>query len=76
MCLGIPMRIVAVDGDVAHCDANGVGREVSLFLLPEGSVAVGDYVMVHVGYAIQVVDACEARSVWELHDAMMNQGRD
>jgi hydrogenase expression/formation protein HypC len=41
---------------------------VSLFLLPEGSVAVGDSVLVHVGYAIQKMSREDARSAWELLD--------
>jgi hydrogenase expression/formation protein HypC len=70
MCLGIPMRILDIDGHVARCDAKGVERDVNLFLLGDRSPEVGDFVMVHVGYAIQLVEAREARSVWELHDAM------
>ncbi len=68
MCLAIPMRVVQVDGFLAVCEARGVSREVSLFLLPEGSVGAGDYVLVHVGYAIQALSEPEAAASWELFD--------
>jgi hydrogenase expression/formation protein HypC len=68
MCLAIPMRVVKRDKFIARCEARGVSREVSLFLLPEDSVAVGDYVLVHVGYAIQALSKPEADASWELFD--------
>ena len=74
MCLGIPMQILAIDGHTARCDAKGIERDVNLFLLADQSPQVGEFVMVHVGYAIQKVHNLEARSVWELHDAMQALG--
>lgn len=71
MCLGIPMQILSIDGTTARCSANGVEREVSLFLLQDRSLNVHDFVMVHVGYAIEQVQEVEARSVWQLHDQMI-----
>lgn len=71
MCLGIPMQVKEIGGFVARCAAGGVEREVSLFMLPENTVRPGDYVIVHVGYAIQKITAQEARSAWELYDAML-----
>ncbi len=71
MCLGIPMQIVAIDGYSARCSAKGVTREVSLFLLQEEPLAVGDHVIVHVGYAIQKLTEQEARSTWELLDQVL-----
>lgn len=71
MCLGIPMQIVAIDGTSARCEAKGVQRDVSLFLLQGQDVAVGDYVLVHVGYAIQTMQPADARSVWETIDRML-----
>jgi len=62
------MEVMAVDGYLARCSAQGVEREVSLFLLQDESVATGDFVLVHVGYAIQKVTPQEARSTWELYD--------
>lgn len=71
MCLGIPMQVVSIDGYNARSEAKGVTREVSLFLLQGEEVKVGDHVMVHVGYAIQVMSEQEARSTWELLDEML-----
>ncbi len=71
MCLGIPMQIVEIHGYSARCQAKGVERDVSLFLMQHEPVAPGDFVMVHVGYAIQKMSAQEARSAWELYDEML-----
>jgi len=68
MCLGVPMRVVEREGFVARCEAYGVERTVSLFLLQHESIAPGDHVMVHVGYAIQKMSPAEARSMWDIHD--------
>ncbi len=72
MCLGIPMQIVAIDGYNARCEAKGVEREVSLFMLQDDTVAVGDHVMVHVGYALQKLSPQEAQSTWELLDQIVD----
>ncbi len=71
MCLGIPMQVMEISGYSARCQAKGVERDVSLFLLQHEPVAPGDFVMVHVGYAIQKMSAQEARSAWELYDEML-----
>ncbi len=71
MCLGIPMQVKQIDGFVARCEAKGVEREVNLFMLQEDEVAIGDYVMVHIGYAIQKMTEQEARSAWEIYDEML-----
>ena len=71
MCLGIPMQIVEIDGFTAHCEAKGVERDVNLFLLQDTSLSAGDFVMVHIGYAIQKITAEHARSAWELYDEML-----
>jgi len=71
MCLGIPMEVVAIDGYVARCSAKGVERDVSLFLLQDAPPAIGEFVMVHVGYAIQKMTPQEARSAWEVYDQML-----
>jgi hydrogenase expression/formation protein HypC len=73
MCLGIPMQVVEVDGYNARCEARGVERAVSLFLMQDQAVSVGDHVMVHVGYAIQKMTEQEARSAWELYDEMFER---
>lgn len=71
MCLGIPMQVVAIEGYLARCSAKGVERDVSLFLLQDDRPAIGEYVMVHVGYAIQKMTPQEARSAWELYDEVL-----
>jgi len=71
MCLGIPMQVREIQGYTARCEAKGVARDVSLFLLQDDPPAVGDFVMVHVGYAIQKMDEAQTRSAWELYDAML-----
>lgn len=76
MCLGIPMEVLAVDGFVARCGAQGVEREVSLFLLQHDPVAPGDHVMVHVGYAIEKITEQQARSAWELYGEMLGGDAD
>lgn len=54
MCLAIPSRIISINKLMASVDVMGARRDVSLMLLPEEAV-VGDYVLVHAGYAIQKV---------------------
>lgn len=65
------MEIVNIDGLTARCNANGVQRDVSLFMLQDKDINVGDFVLVHVGYALQKIEASEARTTWELLDQML-----
>jgi hydrogenase expression/formation protein HypC len=74
MCLGIPMQITAIDGYTAHCEARGVMRDVSLFMLQGENLQAGDYIVVHLGDAIQKITAQEARTAWELYDQMLEGG--
>lgn len=71
MCLGIPMKVLSLNGFLARCEAKGVQRDVSLFMLQDEPVAVGEFVMVHVGYAIQKMTEQEAQSAWEVYDQMV-----
>ena len=71
MCLGIPMKVMQINDFTARCEAKGVERDVSLFMLQHEPVTVGDYVVVHVGYAIQKVTPAEARTAWEIYDEML-----
>ena len=71
VCLGIPMRIKHIDGYTAICEAKGVERDVSLFMLQHVPLAVGDFVMIHVGYAIQKISEQDAHSSWELFDEIL-----
>jgi hydrogenase expression/formation protein HypC len=66
MCLGIPMEVVARDGDRARCSAQGVEREVSLLMLQDAPVAVGDFVLVYSGHATQRMTPQQARETWAL----------
>ena len=61
------MEVIAVDGYLARCSAQGIEREVNLFLLQDEPIAIGDFVMVHVNYAIQKITPQQARSAWELY---------
>ena len=65
MCLAIPARVVQIDGDKARVDfGEGVLREVNVTLV---NARVGKYVLVHAGYAIQIMDekdALETLSLW------------
>lgn len=71
MCLGVPMRIIAIDGFNAECEVRGVRRTVSLFMLGEDEVRIGDFVMVHVGYALRKMQEQEAQTAWQLFDEIL-----
>jgi len=73
MCLAIPMQITNINGFNARCAAKGVERDVSLFLLQGEMLQEGDYVLIHVGYAIQKISEQEALSTWELLDQMLDE---
>ena len=72
MCLAIPGKILSVVGEEiarnARVDFGGVVREVNLCYVPEAKV--GDYVIVHVGFAISVVDEAEAKRVFQYLEEM------
>ncbi len=68
MCLAVPGRIIDIEGDdpllrSGRVDFAGVVKRVNLAYVPEA--AVGDYVLVHVGFAISTVDEAEAKQVFE-----------
>ena len=71
MCLAIPMQIKSVDGFDAVCEAKGIERNVSLFMLQAEDISAGDHVLVHVGYAIQKIPPEEAAATWELLDEVL-----
>jgi hydrogenase expression/formation protein HypC len=71
VCLAVPMRVTAIEGYTAVCEARGIERRVSLFMLQGEEVAVGDYVLVHVGYAIQRVGERDAADTWQLLDEVL-----
>lgn len=71
MCLAVPMEIKKIDGFQCICEARGIEREVSLFLLQGEPLAPGDHVLIHVGYAIQKVTEQEATESWKLFDEIL-----
>ena len=64
MCLGVPGKVVEIQKNVAKVDVGGVLRDISLDLCPE--VSIGEYVLIHTGFAIQKVDEEEAKETLEL----------
>ena len=58
MCLAVPVRVKSIQGDEAEVEAGGTSYKASIRLTPE--VRVGDYVLLHTGYAISIVDKEEA----------------
>jgi hydrogenase expression/formation protein HypC len=54
MCLGIPSKIISIEDSKAKIDVYGAQRDISLMLLEE-EVKIGDYVIVHAGFAIQIL---------------------
>jgi len=65
------MQIKHIDQCMARCEAKGVERDVSLFMLQDQALQPGDFVVVHVGYAIQKVSEAEAMSAWQIYDEML-----
>lgn len=63
MCLGIPMKILEIEGEMGLAEITGVKRKISLQLV---EAEVGDYVIVHAGFAIQVMNEKEAQETIEL----------
>jgi len=64
MCLAIPAKIVTMDGSLAKVDMMGNERVVSIDLIPE--VKIGEYVLVHAGFAIGIIDDESAKETEEL----------
>ncbi|HEX5640756.1 MAG TPA: HypC/HybG/HupF family hydrogenase formation chaperone [Thermoleophilia bacterium] len=64
MCLAVPMRITALDGVRATIAVEGLEQECSVMLVPDAGV--GDYVLVHAGFALSVLDEAEAQETYEL----------
>lgn len=64
MCLAIPGSIIDIQGTTATIDMLGVKRDISIALTPQAHL--GDWVLVHAGFAIEVIDADEAQQTIEL----------
>lgn len=72
MCLGVPMQVLTIEDDLAVCEIDGVRREASLMMLE--NVAVGDFVLIHAGFAIEKIDAAEAQLTLEALRAALDEG--
>lgn len=72
MCLGVPMQVKTIADDLAVCEIDGVQREASLMLLE--NVQVGDYVLIHAGFAIEKIDEAEAQLTLEALRAALDEG--
>ena len=64
MCLAVPAQVISIEGQEAHVDMSGVRRRISVALTPE--VRIGDYVLVHTGFAINVLEEQEAQETLAL----------
>lgn len=74
MCLAIPARVTTISGDKAQVDfGKGVLREVNISLV---EVKVGDYVLVHAGYAIQTMNQKDALETLELWNQVLDAGQE
>ena len=68
MCLAVPVKVVSIEGNEAEVEIGGVSRRVSIVLTPEAKV--GDYVLLHTGYAINVVNEAEAKETLRILEEM------
>ena len=68
MCLAIPTLITSIEGTTARAEIGGVERTISLALTPEARV--GDYVLIHTGFAISVLDEGEAQETLRLFEEL------
>jgi len=73
MCLAIPAQGIKIEEGLGLVELGGVGREASFMLLPDAQV--GDYVLLHAGYALQKMDEAEAEETLRLLAEMAEAGR-
>lgn len=74
MCLGVPGRIVEIHGLVAIADFWGMRREVRLELVDQ-PVAVGDYILNHVGYAIRRIPEADIQGTLDLYEQLLREAQ-
>ena len=72
MCLAVPMKVTEIVDSTAICEVDGVRREGSLMMLDD--VAVGDYVLLHAGFAIERIDPEEAQKTLEVFREVLDAG--
>jgi len=65
MCVGVPMQVVSIDGDDIVAEVDGVRRSASLMMLGD-EVKIGDFLIIHAGFAISRLDEVEARETIRL----------
>ena len=68
MCLAIPAKVLEINGDIAKVDFGGVTREANISLV---DARIGEYVIVHAGFAIQVMDEKEAHQTLEMFQQVL-----
>ena len=73
MCLGVPMKIISKQGNDVVAEIDGVQKEASIMLLGE-DVAIGDYVIVHAGFAISKLDEAYAEETIRLMREVFSEG--
>lgn len=66
MCMGVPMKVLSVDGWVARCMAEGVTKTVNLMLLGGDEVCRGEFVLVHRDHALRKLSAEDADNAWKI----------
>lgn len=71
MCVGVPMQITEIKYPAGVAEAKGVTRVIGLQLLPVDNIEIGDYVIVHVGFAIEKIDRQMADEIWEALDEVL-----
>jgi len=73
MCLSIPSKVTKIDKEMnsATVDTMGVSREASLDLMEEGSVEIGDYVLIHIGFIMNKIDEVDALSSLEAFEDVL-----
>ena len=74
MCLAVPAKIISIEGSIAEVDMAGTRYRASITMTPEAKV--GDYVLLHTGYAISMIDPVEAEETMKLLVQIANQMSD
>ncbi len=75
MCLAVPSKIIELDGYMATVDVMGLKKQISLMLLPE-EPKIGDYVLVHAGFAINKMEPAEAEEALKIFQKIFQEMED
>jgi len=81
MCIGIPCQIVSIDNslpNIAIAEVNGIGREIDISLVINNNkpIIIGQWVLVHVGFAMSILDEDEAKQTLSILNAMQEEEPD